>query len=84
MTECRDQARQSTEAGLVGWPFVLSSIGVFMVPLMLGVTSATLAGGTDTKRFVFGSIGLLVGMAVSASTYKIFSHISSSKKEIDS
>jgi hypothetical protein len=84
MTECRDKVRQSTETGLVGWPFVLSSIGVFMVPLLIGLTSAVVAGGTDTRRFVFGALGLLLGMAISASTYKIFSHISSSKKEIDS
>jgi Na+/melibiose symporter-like transporter len=84
MTECRDKTGKSMSAGLVGWPFVLSSIGVFLVPLVLGLTCAVLAGGSDTRRFLYGTAGLLVGMLASASTYRIFSHSRSSKKETNS
>ncbi len=83
MTECRDTSKGSVENGLSGWSFVLSSIGVFLVPLVLGVTAAALAGGSDVHRFLSGAAGLVCGMIISASTYTIFSH-SSRKKESDS
>ena len=84
MTECREKAGKPVDSRLAGWSFVFSSIGVFLVPLVLALTGAVLAGGSETRRFLFGAAGLLVGMLASASTYKIFSHSRSSKKEINS
>jgi len=83
MTDCRGKVGPSSAGGLTGWAFVWSSVGVFVVPLVFGVIGAVMASGTDTRRFLFGSAGLLLGMTVSAMSYKIFSHIST-KKETDS
>ena len=73
MSDCRDRRKGPAGSGLVGWRFALSSIAVFLLPLILGITGASVFDHSDTSRFLAGTIGMFGGMAMTAVIYRFFS-----------
>ena len=73
MSDCRESRKAATGNGLNGWLFALSSICVFLLPLVLGITGASLFDSSDTSRFIAGTIGMFGGMAVTAAIYRLVS-----------
>lgn len=73
ISECRDRRKGAVEGGLMGWRFVLTSIAVFLLPIILAVIGAAYVGGSDNSRSLAGTIGLLGGMTLTALCFKIFS-----------
>ena len=72
MSDCRDRRKSPTESGLMGWRFALSSITVFLLPLILGIAGAATFDSSDTTRFIAGTIGLFGGMATTAIGFRLF------------
>ena len=47
---------------LTGWPFAAASLGVFLLPVLLGVCGAILGGAGPLGQAPGALLGLLVGM----------------------
>lgn len=63
MTICKD-GRTAQELTLTGWRFAAVSACVFLVPLLLAIFGASVAGGGSARRFFGGLTGMVSGMAI--------------------
>ncbi len=46
-----------------GWRLVGSAIGVFLLPVILAVCGAAVAGNSESMRFIGAATGLTLGLA---------------------
>ncbi len=62
---CSQPLPDATE-GPRGWRLVLPTIGVFLVPLILAMAGAVMAGRNRTSEFFGATAGLLIGLIAAA------------------